>query len=320
MGSFEADHCDHGWSSYGLAPAEALRSWQRWACKVLAPMQIEIADEKRFAAHWRSHRLGPLHMVTLEASPQRVVHIGNRRFSPQDGQFQLLYCRRTPIAAQVGAEKFRLEVGECALVDNAQFYEMSMDGDHQAIDLIIPRSWLERWLPDPLSAVGRPFSASANWGLPLGTFLLTMAGDLENAALPRPVLADQVGPLLALAVGHEVPFPSRHKRKILQRVLWQIEERYSDPDLDPGRVATALGISKRHLHAVLAEAGLTFLGTLGRVRLDRACELLTDRRFAHRKIVEIAWQCGYLDPSYFARVFRRKFTVGPREWRNARLR
>lgn len=311
---------DGRWSSSTLAPDEAFRSWKSWASATLAPMQIEIGDKRHFAARWHSAALGPLRIVAFEAPAQRVTH------PPSDGpargrsSYQLLYCGRTPIASRVGAERFLLGAGECVLIDNADRYEMSIEGQHDAIDLIMPRPWLERWLPDPARSVGQPFSATGGWGLPLGSLLSMMALDLDNAALPRPMLADQLGPLLALAVGDPPATGSRHRLKLLQRAQRLIEERYADPALDPGQAAAALGISKRHLHAVFTESGSTFLEVLGRVRLDRAAEHLADRRYAGHQIAEIAWRCGYLDPSYFARVFRRRFGSGPREWRNARLR
>lgn len=311
---------DHSWSSRGLGPREALRCWQDWASETLAPMRISIPAAKRFAAHWRSHALGRLRLLELDATPQWVVHMGEDSTSHGEATFQLVYCMRTPIVTRIGAAQFLVKVGDFVLVDNARSYEMRMDCANKAIDLIIPGSLLERWLPDPHRYVGRPFSGSTKWGLPLASFLTTAVRDIEHAALPRTVIADQVGPLLALAVGYRPAITSGHRAKLIERALRMIEERHSEPELDPSQIAKALGISKRYLHAVLAEAGTTFLGALNRVRLARASELLADPRFAQHQVSEISWQCGYLDPSYFARLFRRHFGVRPREWRNERQR
>jgi AraC-like DNA-binding protein len=282
-------------------------------------MRIEIADEQNFAAHWSSRGVGPLRMLTLAATPQRVVHAGDRGGSHPDPTFQLLYCTRAALAGRVGAEPIRLEAGDCVLIDNAQPYDLSME-DHEAIDIVMPFSWLERWLPDPAPTVARPIPTATGWARPLGSFLHAMADELDSAALPRISIAEQVGPLLALALGHQPTAGTGHRTRLLGRTLRLIEERHGDPELDPARVAAALGISKRHLHAVLAAASTTFVETLGRVRLDRACEMLAHRRFAQLQIGEIAWRCGYADPSYFARVFRRRFGMGPRDWRSAQLR
>jgi AraC-like DNA-binding protein len=306
---------DSFWCSQGLASREAFESWRRWACAVMAQLDIELADEARFAASFQLRNLGPLSLVALTASAQRVAHVPNSR----EGQFQLVFCRRTPIAGRVGEQDFQLTEGEFVLVDNRRPYEMTMSAEHEAIDVVMPGLWLERWLPDPSRAIGRPISCSATWGLPLGSLLIAMAGELDNAPLPRASLADQLGPLLALAVGDQSVGATRHRTKLGARILRVIEERYAEASLDPAAVARSVGISKRYLHALLADEGETFVEALSRTRLERARALLADRRFAQVQIAEIAWRCGYEDPSYFARVFRRRFGLGPKEWRSKQL-
>ena len=308
---------DHHWSSRGLEPREALGRWRSWACQALAPMQIVSADETRFSAHCRSHALGPISLVALQASAQRVVHDGAARVG--DGStFQLLYCSTSPIQTRVGAREFRLGVGQFVLLDNAQPYEMSM-GEHEAVDLVMPAAWLERWLPDPHAVTAQPICAAARWGLPFGNLLQALASELEDAPVPRAMLADQVGALLALAVGERDGGPGPHKAALARRLVQLIEERHAEPELDPAAVAKAAGISKRYLHAVLAQAQTSFLQVLTRARLDQAGRMLADRRFRALAIGEVAWRCGYPDASYFARLFRRRHGMGPRQWRAAQL-
>jgi AraC-like DNA-binding protein len=306
---------DQSWSSQGLAPAEALRHWQHWVHSTLAPTDIAAPDTTAFFAQWQSYALGPLQMVAFEASPQHVVHEGNGGARCAEATFQLVYSRRECFATRVGPARFPVNPGEFVLLDNAQPYEMRMDSAHEAIDLIMPASWLLRYIPDPLPLVGRSFSASSGWGLPLGSLLTTMSRELSGAAVPRAQLADQVGSLLSFATGYQPATVSRHRGKIIQRLLHLIEERHSEPELNPGDVATALGISKRYVHALLAESGTTFVCLLNRIRLERASEMLADPRFASLQVAEIAWRCGYLDSSYFARLFRRRFDMRPSDWR-----
>lgn len=319
MASVQTPTGDKSWSSEGLAPAEALGHWQQWVHNTLAPNDIEATDTGAFFAHWKSHALGPLHLVAFEAAPQRVVHKGGEGARPGEPTFQLVYSRRESFATRVGLARFAVNPGEFVLLDNSQPYEMSMEAAHEAIDLIMPSSWLQRYLPDPLPLVGRSFSASSGWGLPLGSLLTTMSRELGGSVVPRGQLADQVGALLSLATGYQRPARmSRHRGKIVQRMMHLIEERHSEPELNPGDVATVLGISKRYLHALLAETGTTFMGLLNRARLDRAGEMLGDPRFASLQVAEIAWRCGYFDSSYFARLFRRQFGMRPSEWRTQR--
>jgi len=302
---------DAFWSSQGLSPKEVLENWRRRTCAALAPLDIEPADEARFAASFQMRSLGPLRLISLAASAQRVAHLACSR----DGQFQLVFCRRTPFVTRAGGETFQVGEGEFVLMDNRRPYEMTIPAEHEVIDVVMPSAWLERWLPDPSLAVARPMSASAVWGLPLGSLLLAMEGGLDSAPLSRACLADQLGSLLALAVGHRNHETAGHRSKLAARLLRVIDERHAEPDLCPAAVAKSVGVSKRYLHALLAQEGQTFVGALSAARLERARSLLADRRFAQLQIAEIAWRCGYLDPSYFARAFRRRFDVGPREWR-----
>ena len=95
----------------------------------------------------------------------------------------------------------------------------------------------------------------------------------------------------------------------------RIEGDYSDPELSPEGVAADLGISKRYLQALLASSGTSFVRELNAVRLDRANILLTDPRTSALPVAEIAFRCGFLDPGYFARQFRKRFNATPRGWR-----
>lgn len=311
---------DRSWSSRGLPPEQALHAWKEWACQALAPMDVAAIEADRFAARWASRGVGPLHLLELTAAAQRVTHPREQRAAPGEPCFQLVYCQDTPIRTRVGARRFDLQPGEFVLLDNAQSYAMHMSAANTSIDLIMPEAWLERWLPDPVQYTGTPYTASADWGAPLGSLLTTLAREIENAALPRKVIADQLGALLALAVGCKPEVATRHKAKLARRLLGLIEERHGDPELDAEGVAREAGISKRYLHAVLAEAGTTFLTALAGVRLERACELLSDPRCDGLQVAEISWRCGYLDPSYFTRAFRRRFGTSPTEWRSARRR
>lgn len=308
---------DTAWSSAGLARPEALAQWRDWAASTIAPIEVTVFDADSFAARWASHGIGQLRLLHLHAPAQRVTHTGTDGSSGRaTPSIQLVYARQGALKTQMGGKRFTVEPGQFVLLDNTRFYQMEMDTPHEAVDLMMPRSWLERHLPDTDALLARPIPAREGWGAPLGALLESVLTGLENAPLPRSLIAEQLGSLLTLATGfHEQPANSRHRGQLARQILRRIESDYSDPELSQERVAAASGISKRYLQALLAGSGTSFVQELNATRLDRASDILLDHRAAGLSIAEVAYRSGFLDPGYFARQFRKRFGISPSEWR-----
>ncbi len=313
---------DASWTSAGLARPEAVRAWQDWAARTIAPLDVCVFDADSFAARWSSHGVGQLRLLRLEAPAQRVVHCGDGA-GKATPSIQLVYARNGALKTRVGGKRFTVRPGEFVLLDNTRFYQMEMDTAHEAVDLMMPLGWLDRYLPDPGALLGKPVSArpsagsgQAAWGAPLGSLLETMAEGIDATPLPRSMIAEQVGTLLTLATGfHDAPAESRHRGQLARQILRRIETDYADPDLSPEALAAELGISKRYLQQLLAGSGTSFVQELTATRLDRASDMLSDPRAGGLTVGEIAFRCGFLDPGYFARAFRKRFGRTPSEWR-----
>ncbi len=309
---------DASWTSAGLARREAVRQWQDWAARTIAPIDVCVFDESAFAARWSSHGVGQLRLLRLEAPASRVVHSGEGSGHAAPS-IQLVYARKGALRTRVGGKRFTVKPGEFVLLDNTRFYQMEMDTAHEALDLMMPLGWLDRYLPDPGALLGKPISGREGWGAPLGSLLETMAEGIDATPLPRPMIAEQVGTLLALATGfHEAPTESRHRGQLARRILRRIESDFADPELSPEGLAVELGISKRYLQQLLAGSGTSFVQELTATRLDRASDMLSDHRAGSLGVGEIAFRCGFLDPGYFARAFRKRFGRTPSEWRGGR--
>ncbi len=315
-------HDDQNWSSSGLAQGEAISQWRDWAANTIAPIDVTVFETDSFAARWSSHGVGQLRLLQLHAPAQRVVHTGTDGSAGKAApSIQLVYARNGALKTRMAGKRFTVEPGQFVLLDNTRFYQMEMDTTHEAIDLMMPQGWLEKYLPDPDALLARPISAREGWGAPLGSLLETMVRGIDSSPLPRPLIAEQVGALLTLATGFHEPAQSqsasRHRGQLARQILRRIESDYADPELKPERVAQELGISRRYLQALLAGAGTSFVLELNATRLDRASDLLTDARAGGISLGEIAFRCGFLDPGYFTRQFRKRFGVTPSRWRGS---
>jgi AraC-like DNA-binding protein len=78
-------------------------------------------------------------------------------------------------------------------------------------------------------------------------------------------------------------------------------------------LAGQLGCSERHFSRLFRrEFGVPFHGHQIELRLQHACQLLTD---PNKKILSIAYDCGYRNMGLFNEMFKRRFGMTPTEWR-----
>jgi acetamidase/formamidase/AraC-like DNA-binding protein len=106
---------------------------------------------------------------------------------------------------------------------------------------------------------------------------------------------------------------------LLHRLCQAIERRLDDPDLTPARVAEAEGISGRYLQKLFEGSGSSFTHYLRERRLQRTSAELSNPAEAHHSISEIAYRNGFSDSAHFSRVFRHRFGLSPREFRQQEI-
>ena len=134
------------------------------------------------------------------------------------------------------------------------------------------------------------------------------------------MLTDQLGALLALGFGSEIPATPAEQRDaagLLDQIGRAIRLRYAEPGLTAVAVAEDLRVSERTLHRCLNKAGLTFSGLLNDCRMAAARRMLSEPRFDRISIGGIGLRVGLSDPSHFIRQCRK--SLGMR-WMSSRLR
>ncbi len=89
--------------------------------------------------------------------------------------------------------------------------------------------------------------------------------------------------------------------------------------LNPELIARQLGCSRAHLYRVFAAHSVTVADYVREARLRRAHALLAGSSDRDERIGDIAFRCGFDDPVHFARLFRCRFGITPREVRAGKI-
>lgn len=97
-------------------------------------------------------------------------------------------------------------------------------------------------------------------------------------------------------------------------VITDINEHFTDVTYTVKDAIERTGYSTNHFRKLFREeVGMTPTDFITRRRMDRATDLF--HQFKDRiPIKEIAWQCGYQDPYYFSRQFKKNFNMSPQQY------
>jgi AraC-like DNA-binding protein len=304
------------WSTVHLQPGKALAYWRDVICENLLQMHIQSPQEQSFFGHIGKHSFGPMQANFISVCAQKVWRGRTAACAADDHLFHLIQVRQGVQLLEQYGRSVKAGPGDCLLVDCLAGFEFDFPEGVEALVLEIRRDWLRGWLPAPEDAAARLIDGRRGWGATLSSALSNITPDAVGGAGPPPTaVAEQIVSLLALAASHEDGSPTTHKRALLRRVTETIRARCHEPELDPATVATALGVSRRYVHLLFASAGTTFSQELYECRLHRAQRLLGDKRFDGLGIAEIAWNCGFSEPSHFTRRFRERFGAAPSAYR-----
>lgn len=308
---------DGSWSTEGFSADRALSDWSELLSVNIAEMHVGSGAAQSYHASWRRIGLGPIDLNFLQAAPQRVEHTRAMAARQHSADYDLLYMRRGPADLRHCGVTMRVPEGCFVLLDNSEPYDLVFGEESSCLTAHFDDRWLRKWTPDPRVLTARPIDGTRDWASPLAAILRAIEETgLHGAVLPRSIIADQVGSLLALMAGQGAePSKSRHQADLLARFKRRLRECFDDSTLDPAWLAQDIGVSKRHLHGVFAQAGTTFGAVLMEIRLARAADLLRDPRFASYRVGDVAWACGFADPSHFARRFREKHGKSPVDYR-----
>jgi two-component system response regulator YesN len=108
----------------------------------------------------------------------------------------------------------------------------------------------------------------------------------------------------------------RNKRSVnaVEKVKDIIQRKYSDNNLTINVISQEIYLASTYLCLVFKqETGETLNEYITKVRIEKAKELLQDKNY---KLYDICYTVGYMDASYFTKIFKKYTGVTPSEYRD----
>lgn len=309
---------DRFWATDSWSVGAKMSRWNDTVATHMTELHVDAAQPESFKASWTQTALGPIDLNVLGTTPQIVRRTPEMTRSTAEGSYEIVYMQRGSMIVRECGDEQLIRQGDFGILRNTVPYEFECPRENVALSIHVSQSWMDKWLRDPEGLRRMPWQARSQWGTPLASLLrLIAANGVADCAVPRDVIADQIGSLFAL-IGQNASARCVVRTNTFNRVEALLDRLFADPDLSPDQLAREAGISKRHLHGLFAGQGTTFGAQLIERRLQYAADRLSAGSLDPSSVGDIAFEAGFSDPSHFARRFRQRFGCAPSAWRNGR--
>ncbi len=214
----------------------------------------------------------------------------------------------------------RLRPGDMTICDNSRPYEIAFENPSRMLVFGFTDELMRRYVQYPRSIAAMSIPGDKGIGGLLSSFLADVwrrsRDDEEfdlNAGVTDAMLglvANAYRQVLGSSIDHN-SLAAAHR----VRVINYIEENLGDPKLTPTRIAAAFRITTRYLHHLFSEENETVARYILRRRLEDCARALTSPTQRKRTITSIAFDHGFSSATHFGRVFRSRYDLTPRDYR-----
>ncbi|GAA3686962.1 helix-turn-helix domain-containing protein [Arthrobacter ginkgonis] len=321
--------------------ADRLPLWEDYNSRSLLQISCNTLASGSLLAAQQNLHLPRLNLTEIRAN-DHVVERSARdiRTAPTD---TVLLCLLLEGRAfhHAPEQTLALEAGDVLLYASDQPFLYGFGTNMRQVIAEVPRTLFADLMdnarpgggPDPLATElrrGRPPQArvlragAASGGArsrkaqPTGNAIAhTLVRTIQDAlsAPPHDVrrLEDTTLDLFALLAGAQPASTAGHMLAAREHVRTHL----ADPELGPGSIARAVGLSERHLSRLFAADGTTVAEYMLSARLAHARARLKDPAEAATPIGDIARTTGFASAAHFSRTFKAAFGMSPRDVRAA---
>ena len=307
-----------------LHPNDKFKCWCDAMSDMGVPTEMKRLTDDPFDAKLEFARIGSIAAIRTSHSALRAEATPSlvRRHGQENAVG--IFLRLAGVAKTGQSDRTSVQrPGDLMVLDCSPAAQEYSSGS-QMLTLHIPRERLETFLGPARLYSGLAIDSDlGSTALATGflTELMRVSRNLTADAAERmaSIGVDLIVASLAERMAQEVP-RSVQGNATVQRAKAFIEANLGDPGLDPPLLAAAVGVSLRRLQELFHERGRHISNYIWGRRLETAAKRLSDPASAHLSIGMLAYGCGFSSQAHFARRFKERYDMSPREYRQAHRR
>jgi AraC-like DNA-binding protein len=311
-------------SSADLPPRDRIAMWREVIARKIIRIDIEPLPEHEFRVDAAVRTLPGAAVVHGTGSEFRLTRTSELAADGNDGLRLAINCGDAELITQRGRDVV-LAAGEATLMSCAEPFTVTRREPARFLGVYLPLTVLSPFVGNVEDVIMRPIPRTAA-GLRLLTSYVGILDDEERLPLAQArLVATHIQDLAVLAIGATRDAAAlaedRGARAArLHAIKADVVENLGTADLSIGAIARRHQLHIRYVQRLFEADGTTYSEYVLAQRLSQAYRLLANPRHGGRAIADIAQQCGFGDPAYFSRRFRRAYGAPPSELRAAAAR
>jgi len=305
-------------STASESPASRASAWNRAVTPYFGHLSARCEDTDSFDARLCRYEVGPMRIFTISAPAHQIVRPSASLHDHGSDYYKLILQLSGISEIEQRGKFFRLHAGDWSLYDPQVPYSIANLSRFEQLVIQIPRQQLKGYaVPNLHTSEAREPELRGLFTL-LSSFLGALSQQLPS--LPSTVgipLSETILGLLASTLAAQKEAQGEHvtlPTVLRARVKQYIQGRLADADLSLDQIAQELHCSKRYLHRIFEEEGITIDRYIWQSRLERCKEALDHARADKPAISMIAFSWGFNSSAHFCRIFKHRYGMTPREF------
>ena len=298
-------------STSGLEPKKQIQCWTDALTELCGQFDIDPLEASSLEGQINYTTVSRLKLCQIETSQHRLAHPVSRAKSGEHPYVKILFQTYGISHFEQGGRRIELVPGDCLAYDVSCPHTIISPSLTRHEVVIVPKELLrERGFNfDKMSAC--KLSALTGTGRIAHDFVHAAFGEAAKlSAAGAAGVAESLIDLLLLPLREaDTAFDRSGPEAMYVRAQAFIREHLRDPDLCIDQISASLGCTKRYLHMLFSERGITVSDYIWRARLQHCRQELEN--YGGKTITDVAFSWGFSSSSHFSRVFRKNFGVSP---------
>jgi len=301
----------HSLSTSGLTPKKQIQCWTDALTELCGQFDVDPLDASSLEGRVNYTTVSRLKLCQIEVSQHRIAHPVSRAGASEHPFVKILFQTYGVSHFEQNGSHFDLMPGDCLAYDVSCPHTIVSPSLTRHEVVIVPTELLHERGFHSGKLPACKISARTGTGRIAHDFMHTAFGEAPKLSPQTAIgVADTLIDLLLLPLREAGTMSDRGGPVALyERAQAFIHDHLRDPDLSIEQISMALGCTKRYLHMLFSDRGLTVSEYIWRARLLNCRQELETQ--GNKTITDVAFSWGFSSSSHFSRVFRNYFGVVP---------